>query len=648
MTERRYTLLWVLVCSMAFFSCRQAEMSSDSGQQWRNLSDTARYVGMQACRGCHFKIYESYVGTAMGRSFSQATTQKTAARFDTTAIVYDSLADFFYRPYFRNDSMFIEEFRIAGKDTLYRRTEYVSYIIGSGSHTNSHLVLFNGYLYQAPITYYTQRGRWDLAPGFEGGYNSRFSRIIGFECITCHNALPQFVAGSENRYAHIPLGIDCERCHGPGSIHVREKLAGILVDTSQQPDYSIVNPRRLSKSLQMQICQRCHLQGITVLNKGKNFDQFVPGMSLGEVFHVFLPEFEGKHHNFLMASHVERLLRSRCYQHSEMTCITCHNPHVSLKEISHDTYNKICSTCHVNEEEGKKAKGIAGGCTLKNSKNPIDNDCITCHMPRSGSIDIPHVSITDHYIRKTDLQSSYMLSEDEVKKIKKFIQLKCYTHEHPDALLKARAFLAYYEKFSSDPVFLDSVLYYLRQSHDSTTALSEWIHYYYLRGDYGTLTHWAKLAKNVRWDEPWTCYRIGEALYQLGKYKEAISWLEKATHLSPYQLDFLNKTASLHFRLGNIIRAKEIYEEIVCLQPKYKEAWSNLGYIMIIEKNHAAALRFLNKALALDPDYEAALLNKAVFYFQTNDKRSCKMLLQQILHKNPYHAEAKQLMRLLQ
>ena len=42
--------------------------------------------------------------------------------------------------------------------------------------------------------------------------------------------------------------------------HVQEKQAGNIVDTSKTPDYTIVNPRRLSTELQNNICQRCHLQ----------------------------------------------------------------------------------------------------------------------------------------------------------------------------------------------------------------------------------------------------------------------------------------------------------------------------------------------------------------------------------------------------
>jgi len=81
----------------------------------------------------------------------------------------------------------------------------------------------NGYLTQVPMTFYTQKGTWDLPPGFENGANSRFDRKIELECMSCHNGYPQMAEGSENKYDKVATGIDCERCHGPGEMHVKEK-----------------------------------------------------------------------------------------------------------------------------------------------------------------------------------------------------------------------------------------------------------------------------------------------------------------------------------------------------------------------------------------------------------------------------------------
>jgi len=639
-------ILWLLLFGLV--SCKDTKYSETAETlPFLNLHDSVQYAGMQTCRSCHAGIYDTYIQTGMGKSFGIANSDKSDAVFDKHAIVYDTLNDFYYQPFFSNDSLFIKEFRLAGKDTMHQRTEHVSYIIGSGNHTNSHLVNFNGFVYQAPITFYTQKQQWDMAPGFERGFNSRFSRIIAHECMTCHNGLPEFVAGSENKYAAIPNGIDCERCHGAGGLHVKDKLAGNIVDTSKQPDYTIVNPRRLSKKLQMSLCQRCHLQGVSVLNEGKQFDHFKPGMNLGEVFHVFLPEFESKQNNFLMASQAERLRLSKCYLNSDMTCISCHNPHVSVKNTPRESFNAKCQSCH-NGTTDNSQQTAKKRCSLSESeRNKVKNDCSGCHMPKSASIDIPHVSITDHYIRKENLDAGKQLPLEEIEKIQKFVQLKCYTDDNPDELLKAKAFLAFYEKFSTNKVYLDSVAYYLNQYSDKEKAFNTYVHYYFLLNDFtGIIKHQQQYSKtNI--NDSWTLYRIGEAYYSTGQYGQAIRWFQQAVEKSPYNLAFLNKLGASLMQAGNVQQAKKIYSDIVALQPNYKEALCNLGYIYILQADFDNAKMLLNRAIAADPDYLQALLNKAVLHYKLKQTAEAKKILNNIVAKYPDNREAKKMLEAL-
>ena len=63
------------------------------------------------------------------------------------------------------------------------------------------------------------------------------------------------------------------------------------------------------------VCQRCHLQGTSVLAEGKSFESFKPGMKLEDVMDTYLPKFEDDH-SFIMASHVDRLKQSSCFQNT--------------------------------------------------------------------------------------------------------------------------------------------------------------------------------------------------------------------------------------------------------------------------------------------------------------------------------------------
>ncbi|HMR43691.1 MAG TPA: pilus assembly protein TadD, partial [Saprospiraceae bacterium] len=158
--------------------CTNAGTENKTASAYLNLADSVAYVGMQTCRSCHQNIYETFIHTGMGQSFDLATRDKSAATYGEHALVYDKKSDFYYRPYFRDSVLFIEEFRLENGDTVHKRTEQMAYIIGSGQHTNSHILNINGYIFQAPITFYTQKGRWDMAPGFGTGKNERFSRFL--------------------------------------------------------------------------------------------------------------------------------------------------------------------------------------------------------------------------------------------------------------------------------------------------------------------------------------------------------------------------------------------------------------------------------------------------------------------------------------
>ena len=165
-----------------------------------NHADSVAYVGMKTCATCHQNKHQTFVHTGMGLSFDSATRQKSSALFGANHQVYDSFSDLHYYPFWENEKLYIKEFRLLEQDTIHQLTKEINYIVGSGQHTNSHIIEKNGYLFQAPITFYVQKQKWDLAPGFEGGNNSRFSRILNSECISCHNSMPDLIDNSQFKF----------------------------------------------------------------------------------------------------------------------------------------------------------------------------------------------------------------------------------------------------------------------------------------------------------------------------------------------------------------------------------------------------------------------------------------------------------------
>jgi tetratricopeptide (TPR) repeat protein len=671
-----FALLLIPIAAVFFSDCGGNEniqtnpVDSTPKSLYLNHADSVQYVGMQTCRKCHENIYQTFIKTGMGQSFDLASQHKSAGKFGKQSLIYDKHRNLWYQSYLRDSSLFICEFRLEGKDTIYKRTEKADYIVGSGQHTNSHILNVNGFLYQMPMTFYAQKGQWDLPPGFENGFNSRFTRQIGLECLACHNSLPKFEAGSENKFTQVPNGIGCERCHGPGAVHVQEKVAGHLVDTSKYIDYTIVNPGKLSPDLQFDVCQRCHLQGNAVLKPEKDFFDFRPGMKLSDFQTVFMPKYEGGEDEFIMASHAERLKMSECFLQTEkkqtdqtdqlrpyknsLTCVTCHDPHVSVKETGDAHFNNACQNCH----NAASTKSTLKSCSdTPEHLNAANTNCVSCHMPRSGSIDIPHVTVHDHFIRTPQAKTI-----DDPAKVKRFLGLFAVNEKNPAPQIRARAYLQQYEKFTQDPQLLDSAKKYLSDQTvaDIKNNFSDLVHYWFLKNDYmGVKNTTDKAGRTYVLDSvlvnktfdnanAWTAYRIGESFYKLGDPATAELFYKKSVDLAPFHPDFRSKYALTLASQKKNFEARAQYQEVINQNPYYVTAITNLGFLWLQEGDDVKAESYYKQALQADPDDEQALMNMAGLWMYRRNEKEALPYIKRTLKVNPKNAQALQLQQIIQ
>ena len=130
----------------------------------------------------------------------------------------------------------------------------IDFVLGSGNHVRSYLHRTPaGQLIQLPVAWYAERGGfWAMNPGYDRPDHMDFRRRIDRECFFCHNAYPDAQDGGERELVlsgAIPEGIDCQRCHGPGRAHAEQPRRN-----------SILNPARLSRERQLEVCFQCHLE----------------------------------------------------------------------------------------------------------------------------------------------------------------------------------------------------------------------------------------------------------------------------------------------------------------------------------------------------------------------------------------------------
>jgi hypothetical protein len=266
----------------------------------------------------------------------------------------------------------------------------ITYALGSGSRGTAYLVERAGRLYQSPITWYGQKQRWDLSTGYEQN-NLHFDRPIEPKCLFCHSNRVVPAPMSVNRYEE-PIfrgqAIGCERCHGPGALHVRGR------EVVEGWDLTIVNPRHLEPSLREDVCEQCHLLGDHRVERlGRGTFDFRPGFPTSDFFAVFE---RTSNEQKRAVGQVEQMKLSRCYQKSKglLGCISCHDPHRVPEEKERAAFFRgRCLVCH--EQSGCKL-----ALSTRLTRSPDDN-CVSCHMPASTNTDIVHVAATDHRILKT-------------------------------------------------------------------------------------------------------------------------------------------------------------------------------------------------------------------------------------------------------
>ena len=272
----------------------------------------------------------------------------------------------------------------------------VDWIIGSGHRARVYLYQApDGELFQLPVAWYTQEHAWGMAPGYDGPDHDGVERPVRRECLFCHDAYVEMPAGSDAHWApqifprDLPEGTGCQRCHGPGARHVLAALAGESDDAVRA---AIVNPAKLPPARRDSVCFQCHLLPAVAMPGVRRFDRGDESFRAGELLSDYLlhvePHEPGRQASdrFEINHHAYRLQQSLCYQKGGITCITCHDPHVSLsKDKRLANVRNVCLGCHEKAHFGDRRSA---------------GDCVACHMPRRRTQDVVHVVMTDHRIER--------------------------------------------------------------------------------------------------------------------------------------------------------------------------------------------------------------------------------------------------------
>jgi predicted CXXCH cytochrome family protein len=205
---------------------------------------------------------------------------------------------------------------------------------------------------------------------------SNFDRPTGPTCDGCHAVNYNLQSRQVTEW-----NVGCEKCHGPGSLHV-----------AHPTKKNIVNPETLDYVRGNDICIQCHSQGrpTTVeASQGKAYDWpvgFLPGERLADYWK--LEELKPGTTNFFqyadLTGHKNRMqgndfVQSAMY-HRQLRCFDCHQVHSDTISNLPVSGNALCLGCHTKEN----AAGLKGSVSehTHHAQNSAGSQCTACHMPR--------------------------------------------------------------------------------------------------------------------------------------------------------------------------------------------------------------------------------------------------------------------------
>ena len=308
------------------------------------------YVGDAACQSCHQDKVETFHHTSHYLTSRLPEKDSILGSFAADGkVMKTSNPELFFRMEQKGDDFF--QTAVEGTDPFITlRSERFAFVIGSGGKGQTYLFWKNDDLFQLPVSYWSELG-WVNSPGYRDG-TANFSRPIIPRCLECHGTYFGQIPPPSNRYRKTGfiVGITCEKCHGPGREHLQRFAAKLPASASS----AIINPARLSRERQMDLCAWCHAGAGSSIEPAFSY---IAGEALDK--YLTLPQPDPSAPVDVHGSQVEMLERSRCFQKSGMTCLTCHDVHAVQHDLSE--FSQRCLSCHkpgsAAERSGRSSRG---------------------------------------------------------------------------------------------------------------------------------------------------------------------------------------------------------------------------------------------------------------------------------------------------
>jgi hypothetical protein len=347
-------------------------LSLENCDQHKNAVENStqkQFAGSESCARCHKDIYEQHLQSFHHLTSTPANAQSLKGDFDRANRI--SINDHLFIAAERKKDSFYQTAYSRGVAKLSRPFNIV---VGSGKRGQTSIYWFQNYLFELPLTWFAETNEWTISPGYSR--KADFNRSITVRCLECHSTYFQETTNKDSKAdefakTNFILGVECERCHGPGLEHIsfHEK------NPAERTGHAIFNPAKGTRQQSLDLCRFCHGGG---LSKSKPSFTFQAGDKLFDFFQpdTAMPgaptqiDVHGNQYGMLAAS--------KCFRNSEMTCLSCHDGHKNESQLAAQFYVR-CESCHKSTTHNN--------CKLASAVKQkfLETNCINCHMPEEAS-----------------------------------------------------------------------------------------------------------------------------------------------------------------------------------------------------------------------------------------------------------------------
>jgi predicted CXXCH cytochrome family protein len=336
------------------------------------------FVGADACASCHQTIHGTWKSGRHSKMLQPATTASVVGDFSKGSVTLHGTR-FPLRA--AGGDYFITS-DLTGKAREYR----VEYTLGSRRIQHYLATIDKGMIVVLPPTWDVQRREWlhnmDIVRPDER--HARPFQQWNKDCVGCH------VSQQENNFRPATgnyattwrdFGTSCERCHGPGSAHVRA-----FSRTEGRPasaEGTIVRPTRLTSARSSMICAQCHSLRNPVdpdFQAGREYyDYFMPRLEYDPSPGLDVAYWpDGRPRRF--SNDAIGLWQSQCFLRGGATCTNCHTdphlPNVDQNPKLAPGNNALCTGCHQDIATRLSAH-------TRHAASSAGSSCVECHMPKT-------------------------------------------------------------------------------------------------------------------------------------------------------------------------------------------------------------------------------------------------------------------------